>query len=179
MLSTSILMTFSILYRWELGGWHSWKEYVLIVGSVEHGHMRLLLTQDTQNYSVLKHPPMTRKVIPLIYKTYSFTRIIWFWNTHLFQEKRGSLCSPEANEMIFLFSGDIYCAPWNAAARNTFSGPKSTEYAFWKPSSIAIIVIFASFLSASNLFKTVTCADEQENSLSNDNRKEHVSIASK
>ena len=173
--STSILMTFPIPYRWEEGGWHSRKESALIVHSVEHGHVQLHI-QDMQNYSVLKHPSMTRKVIQLIYKTYSFTRIIWYWNTHLFQEKSGMLCSPEANEMIFLFRGDIYCAPWNAAARNTFRGPKSTEYAFWKPSSIAIIVIFAIFLSASYLFRRVTCADEQDNLSGNDKR---VSITSK
>lgn len=93
-------------------------------------------------------------------KVTHFKRIIWFCDIHSSQEKRGSLCSPEAKEMILFFSGDICCAPWKAAARNTFRGPKSTEYAFWKPSSIAIIVRFANFLSASYLFSRDTCVDE-------------------
>lgn len=44
--------------------------------------------------------------------------------------KRGSNLLPEAYEMIFLLSGEMYCAPLNARALSTFIGMKSIEYAF-------------------------------------------------
>lgn len=83
----------------------------------------------------------------------------WENPTVLHHVKRGSIWLPEAYEMIFLLSGEMYCAPLNARALSTFIGMKSIEYAFWKPSRIAIIVMFAAFLSDSYLCKRVICTE--------------------
>lgn len=48
-------------------------------------------------------------------------------NTFWSQKKSGNLCPPEAYEIILFLSGEIKFAPCNAAARNTFRGPKLTE----------------------------------------------------
>lgn len=53
-----------------------------------------------ENYNLLRHTKSGNLKMSLI------RDVVW-----LAQEKSGTLCSPEAYEMILLLSGEIKCAP--------------------------------------------------------------------